>query len=260
MSDELLQELRPVSFAIAYRMLGSVTEAEDVVQEALLRVHRAIEGGERIESPRAFVATVTTRLAIDELRSARKRRERYAGEWLPEPLLTNGDDDPAGHAEMADSLSMALLVLLESLSPEQRAVLLLHDVFDYRYGEIAPIVGKSEDNVRQLGRRARKHVDAGRPRLTISREQQEELTRRFFAAAQEGDLGALEAVLAHDVVLTGDGGGKVPALARSLHGRRRVARTLLTGSSSAPVSPAGRSGRLRSTGVRARCCSTATGG
>ena len=227
MSDQLLQELRPVSFAIAYRMLGSVTEAEDVVQEALLRVHRAIEGGERIESPQAFVATVTTRLAIDELRSARKRRERYAGEWLPEPLLTNGDDDPAAHAEMADSLSMALLVLLESLSPEQRAVLLLHDVFDYRYREIAPIVGKSEDNVRQLARRARKHVDAGRPRLTTSREQQQELTRRFFAAAQEGDLGALEAVLAHDVVLTGDGGGKVPALARSLHGRNRVARTLL---------------------------------
>jgi RNA polymerase sigma-70 factor (TIGR02957 family) len=226
-SDQLLQELRPVSFAIAYRMLGSVTEAEDVVQEALLRVHRAIEGGERIESPQAFVATVTTRLAIDELRSARKRRERYAGEWLPEPLLTNGDDDPAGHAQMADSLSMALLVLLESLSPEQRAVLLLHDVFDYRYGEIAPIVGKSEDNVRQLARRARKHVDAGRPRLTTSREHQEELTRRFFAAAQEGDLGALEALLAHDVVLTGDGGGKVPALARSLHGRNRVARTLL---------------------------------
>lgn len=227
MSDKLLQELRPVSFAIAYRMLGSVTEAEDVVQESLLRLHRAIEGGEQIESPRAFVATLTTRLAIDELRSARKRRERYTGEWLPEPILTDGEDDPARHAEMADSLSMAMLVLLESLSPEQRAVLLLRDVFDYRYEEIASIISKSENNVRQLASRARKHVREGRPRFETSREQQQELTRRFFAAAQEGDLGALEAVLAHNVVLTGDGGGKVPALARSLHGRARVARALL---------------------------------
>jgi RNA polymerase sigma-70 factor (TIGR02957 family) len=226
-SDGLLHELRPASFAIAYRMLGSVTEAEDVVQEALLRLHHAIEDGEQIQSPRAFLATVTTRLAIDELRSARKRRERYTGEWLPEPILTHGEDDPAHHAEMADSLSMAMLVLLESLSPEQRAVLLLRDVFDYRYDEIAPIVGKSEDNVRQLARRARKYVEEGRPRFTTSREQQEELTRKFFAAAQAGDLAALEAVLAHDVVLTGDGGGKVPALARALHGRSRVARTLL---------------------------------
>ena len=227
MSDELLERLRPASFAIAYRMLGSVSEAEDVVQEALLRFHRAIEDGEQIESPRAFVATVTTRLAIDELRSARARRERYTGEWLPEPLLTDGEDDPARHAEMADSLSMAMLVLLESLSAEQRAVLLLRDVFDYRYDEIAPIVGKSEDNVRQLASRARKHVAEGGPRFTTSREQRDELARKFFVAAQEGDLGELEALLAHDVVLTGDGGGNVPALARSLHGRSRVAHTLL---------------------------------
>jgi RNA polymerase sigma-70 factor (TIGR02957 family) len=227
MSDELLERLRPASFAIAYRMLGSVSEAEDVVQEALLRFHGAIQDGEQIESPRAFVATVTTRLAIDELRSARARRERYTGEWLPEPLLTDGEDDPARHAEMADSLSMAMLVLLESLSPEQRAVLLLRDVFDYRYDEIAPIVGKSEDNVRQLASRARKHVAEGGPRFTTSREQRDELARKFFAAAQEGDLGELEALLAHDVVLTGDGGGNVPALARSLYGRSRVARTLL---------------------------------
>ena len=227
MSDELLGRLRPASFAIAYRMLGSGSEAEDVVQEALLRFHRAIEDGEQIESPRAFVATVTTRLAIDELRSARARRERYTGEWLPEPLLTDGEDDPARHAEMAVSLSMAMLVLLESLSAEQRAVLLLRDVFDYRYDEIAPIVGKSEDNVRQLASRARKHVAEGGPRFTTSREQRDELARKFFVAAQEGDLGELEALLAHDVVLTGDGGGNVPALARSLHGRSRVAHTLL---------------------------------
>jgi RNA polymerase sigma-70 factor (TIGR02957 family) len=224
--EELLAELRPASFAIAYRMLGSVAEAEDVVQEALLRVHRALEAGERIESPRAFVATVTTRLAIDSLRSARVRREQYVGEWLPEPIVTDGPDDPARQAEMADSLSLAMLVLLESLSPEQRAVLLLHDVFDYGYDEIAGIVGKSEVNVRQLASRARTHVEQGRPRFQTSREQREALARRFFAAVQDGDVAGLEALLAHDVVLTGDGGGKVPALARRLRGRGRVARAL----------------------------------
>jgi RNA polymerase sigma-70 factor (ECF subfamily) len=225
--EQLLDELRPASFAIAYRMLGSVSEAEDVVQEALLRVHRALDAGERIASPRAFVATVTTRLAINELRSARARRERYVGEWLPEPIITDGQDDPARHAETADSLSVAMLVLLESLSPEQRAVLLLHDVFDYGYPEIAGIVGKSEGNVRQLATRARRHVEQRRPRFRTTREQRDELARRFFAAAEQGDLAGLEALLAHDVQLTGDGGGKVPALARSLRGRNRVARTLV---------------------------------
>jgi RNA polymerase sigma-70 factor (ECF subfamily) len=226
-----LEQMRPVSFAIAYRMLGSVSEAEDVVQEALLRVHRAVADGEQIASPQAYVATITTRLAINELRSARARRERYVGEWLPEPILTDGVDDPAEHAEMADSLSLAMLVLLESLSPEQRAALLLHDVFGYGYREIAEIIGKSEDNVRQLASRARRHVAerrGGVVRFQTSREQREELTQRFLAAAQEGDLAGLEALLAHDVVLTGDGGGKVPALARSLRGRNRVARMLLT--------------------------------
>ena len=224
--DELLVQLRPAAFAIAYRMLGSVAEAEDVVQEALLRVHRALESGERIESPRAFVATVTTRLAIDELRSARVRREQYVGEWLPEPIVTDGGDDPARQAEMADSLSLALLVVLESLSPEQRAVLLLHDVFDYGYDEVARIVGKREPAVRQLASRARARVEHGRPRFQSSREQREELARRFFAAIQKGEVAGLEALLAHDVVLTGDGGGKVPALARPLRGRNRVARAL----------------------------------
>jgi RNA polymerase sigma-70 factor (TIGR02957 family) len=225
--ERLLDELRPVAFAIAYRMLGSVSEAEDVVQEALLRVHEALDAGEQIASPRAFIATVTTRLAINELRSARTRRERYVGEWLPEPIITDGSDDPAQHAQMADSLSLAMLVLLESLSPEQRAVLLLHDVFDYRYPEIATIVGKSEDNVRQLATRARRHVEERRPRFQTTREQRDELTRRFFAAAEQGDLAGLEALLAHDVELTGDGGGKVPALARTLRGRNRVARALI---------------------------------
>jgi len=226
--ERLLDELRPVAFAIAYRMLGSVSEAEDVVQEALLRVHQALDSGERIASPRAFVATVTTRLAINELRSARARRERYVGEWLPEPIITDGDDDdPARHAETADSLSLAMLVLLESLSPEQRAVLLLHDVFGYDHAQIAEIIGKSADNVRQLATRARRHVEQRRPRFQTTREQRDELAARFFEAAEQGDLAGLEALLASDVQLTGDGGGKVPALARSLRGRNRVARTLI---------------------------------
>jgi RNA polymerase sigma-70 factor (ECF subfamily) len=225
--EHLLDELRPVAFGIAYRMLGSVSEAEDVVQEALLRVHRALDAGEQITSPRAFVATVTTRLAINELRSARMRREHYVGEWLPEPIITDGHDDPARHAETADSLSLAMLVLLESLSPEQRAVLLLHDVFGYGYPEIATIVGKREDNVRQLASRARHHVEDRRPRFHSTPEQRDDLSRRFFAAAEQGDLAGLEALLAHDVELTGDGGGKVPALARSVRGRSRVARTVI---------------------------------
>jgi RNA polymerase sigma-70 factor (TIGR02957 family) len=225
--DQLLAELRPIAFAIAYRMLGSVSEAEDVVQEALLRVHQALDAGNHIVSPRAFVATITTRLAINELRSARARREHYVGDWLPEPIITDSRDDPAWHAEQADSLSLAILVLLETLSPEQRAALLLHDVFDYGYAEIAAIVGKSQDNVRQLATRARRHVEQRRPRYTTTREQRDALARRFFAATEQGDLAGLEALLAHDVALTGDGGGKAPALARSLSGRNRVARILI---------------------------------
>jgi RNA polymerase sigma-70 factor (ECF subfamily) len=226
--EALLDELRAPAFAIAYRMLGSVAEAEDVVQEALLRVHGALERGEEIASPRAYVATIVTRLAIDELRSARARRERYVGEWLPEPLVGSpAAGDPQREAELADSLSLAFLVLLESLSPEQRAVLLLRDVFDYGYGEIAAILDKSEPNVRQLATRARRHVEQRRPRYEASRERREELARRFFAAVRDGDVAALEELLAADVVLHGDGGGKAPAIARALHGRDRVARTLL---------------------------------
>ena len=225
-NEQLLEELRPRAFAIAYRMLGSVAEAEDVVQEALLRVNSALEQGEQIESPRAYVATITTRPAIDELRSARARRETYVGEWLPEPVVVDTREDPERQAEMADSLSLAFLVLLENLSPEQRAALLLHDVFDYDYAEIAEIIGKSEDNARQLAVRARRHVDDGKPRFEASKEKREELAGRFFAAVQEGDLEPLEALLSEDVVLKGDGGGKAPALARSLHGRSRVAKTL----------------------------------
>jgi RNA polymerase sigma-70 factor (ECF subfamily) len=237
--ERLLDELRPVAFAIAYQMLGSVAEAEDVVQEALLQVHQALEAGEQIASPRALVATVTTRRAIDELRSARVRREQYVGEWLPEPIITDGHDDPARHVEMADSLSLAMLVLLERLSPEQRAVLLLHEVFDYGYPEIAAIIGKSQDNVRQLASRARRHVQQRRPRFQTTREQRDELARRFLQAVEHGDLSGLEALLAHDVELTGDGGGKVPALARTLRGRSRVARALIDWARLAARAPGG---------------------
>jgi RNA polymerase sigma-70 factor (TIGR02957 family) len=237
--EELLQELRPVAFAIAYRMLGSVAEAEDIVQEALLQVHQALEAGEPIASPRALVATVTTRRAIDALRSARARREQYVGEWLPEPILTGGQDDPARHAEMADALSLAMLVLLERLSPEQRAVLLLHEVFGYGYREVAQVLGKRQASVRQLASRARRHLAQRRPRFQTTREQHQELARRFFAAVEGGDLAGLEALLAHDVELTGDGGGKVPALARTLRGRSRVARMLLDWARLAARAPGG---------------------
>jgi len=225
--SESFEELRPRAFAIAYRMLGSVSEAEDVVQEALLRIHEAQEKGERIESPRAYLSTVVTRLAIDELRSARARREHYVGEWLPEPLLTSDDDDPANQAEMADSLSLALLVLLESLSPEQRAAFLLRDVFDYPYERIAQIVGRSEVAVRQLASRARRSVEERRPRFEASRAQRDRLADRFFLAIENGDLGGLESLLASDVEVHGDGGGKAPALARPLSGRNRVAQMML---------------------------------
>jgi RNA polymerase sigma-70 factor (ECF subfamily) len=228
-TEEEFDELRPSAFAIAYRMLGSVSEAEDVVQEGLLRLHKAGAGGERIDSPRAYLSTVVSRLSLDQLRSARVQRETYVGEWLPEPLLASADADPARTAEMADSLSLAFLVLLESLSPEQRAAFLLREVFDEPYDRIAEIVGTSEQNARQLAARARRHVEERRPRFEASRTQREELAARFFAAAEQGDLQALEELLAHDVVLRGDGGGKAPALARALHGRARVARTLTAG-------------------------------
>jgi RNA polymerase sigma-70 factor (TIGR02957 family) len=224
-TDDLLDDLRPRAFAIAYRMLGSVSEAEDVVQEALIRVHEALERGEEISSPRAFVGTVVTRLAIDELRSARARRESYVGEWLPEPIAAP-EEDPAAQAEQADSLSLAFLVLLESLTPEQRAAFLLHDVFDYGYGQVADIVGTSEQNARQLASRARRQVQEGRPRFDASEEQRSELAKSFIAAAQEGDFEALESLLAEDVELHGDGGGLAPAIKRPAFGRAKVARMM----------------------------------
>ena len=225
--SDLYAELRPRAFAIAYRMLGTVSEAEDVVQETFLRMHQTLQRDQPITSPRAYIATLATRLAIDQLRSARARRERYVGEWLPEPLVT--DPTPAEHAETGDSLSLAFLVLLESLSPQQRAAFLLREVFEYPYAEVAEIIGTDVDTTRHLVARARHHLQQRRPRYCPSRRQREDLARRFFAAAEHGDLGSLETMLAQDVALHADGGGKVPALARPVNGRVRVARTLSAG-------------------------------
>jgi RNA polymerase sigma-70 factor (ECF subfamily) len=211
-------------FSIAYRMLGSVGEAEDVVQESFLRYQRALADGVEVESPKAYLSAVVTRLAIDELRSARVRRETYVGGWLPEPLATDPDADPAAQAEQADTLSMAFLLLLERLSPVERAVFLLHDVFGFGYEEIAAIVGKSEANCRQLAFRARRHVEAGKPRFEATRQKRDALAARFFAAVVDGDLDELVAVLAADVVVYGDGGGKAPQWGAPIVGAQRVAR------------------------------------
>jgi RNA polymerase sigma-70 factor (TIGR02957 family) len=215
---------RPLLFSIAYRMTGSVGDAEDIVQEAFARLAQVLHRGTPVTEPKAYLATAATRLAINHLRSARLRRESYLGTWLPEPVLTG--PGPEEHAEMADSLSMAFLVVLESLSPTERAVFLLHEVFGYEHREIAEIVGTSEANSRQILARARRHVDEGKPRFEASRAQREEVARRFFAAADGGDLGALLRALAPDAVYYGDGGGKARAVAAPLHGQDRVARFL----------------------------------
>jgi RNA polymerase sigma-70 factor (ECF subfamily) len=218
---ESYEELRPYLFAIAYRMLGSVAEAEDVVQEAFLRYHSAdIEA----ESPKAWLATATTRLAIDHLRSARVKREVYPGEWLPEPLV---DDESVMHAETADSLSLTFLHLLEKLSPIERAVFLLREVFDYPFDEIAGIVGKSPDNCRQILVRARRRVQEGRRRFDVSREERDEVARRFVAAWEDGDVERLIELLAPDATLYGDGGGKAPSIPQPLVGAERIAQALV---------------------------------
>jgi len=220
-------QFRPLMVSIAYRMTGSISDAEDIVQEAFLRLTRVLRDGTSIEAPKAYLATATTRLAISHLRSARVRRESYVGAWLPEPLLTGSEPDPAERAEMSDSLSMAFLVLMESLTPTERAVFLLHEVFSYGYQEIADITGKSEPNCRQILARARHHVDEQKPRYETSRTQSEEVARRFFEAAGGGDLAALLELLAPDVTMVGDGGGKAWAAARPFHGPEQVARFML---------------------------------
>jgi RNA polymerase sigma-70 factor (ECF subfamily) len=239
---EALQNLRPLLFSIAYGMVSSVTDAEDIVQDALLRYQRALNEGVEIESPKAYLSAVVTRLAVDYLRSARTRRETYVGEWLPEPLVTDGDD-PAAQAEQADSLSMAFLLLLERLSPVERAVFLLHDVFGYGYDEIAAIVGKSEANCRQLALRARNHIQSDRPRFDASLRKRDELAARFFAAVTDGDLDGLVTMLAADVVVYGDGGGKAPQWMVPIVGVDRVGRLL-----------AGLGRQLREFGIRVQPC------
>ncbi|HJY00145.1 MAG TPA: RNA polymerase sigma-70 factor [Streptosporangiaceae bacterium] len=220
-------QYRPLMFSIAYRMTGSVSDAEDIVQEAFLRATKA----EKPDNQKAYLATITTRLAIDHLRSARVRRESYVGTWLPEPLLSNGDTDdapgPAELAETSDSLSMAFLVLLESLSPPERAVFLLREVFGYGYPEIAEVTGKTEAACRQIFTRARRRIDEGRPRFETSRAEGEELTSLFLAAARGGDMSSLIQKLAPDVLFYGDSGGRGEITYREpVVGRDRVAEVI----------------------------------
>ena len=228
-------EYRPLMFSIAYRMTGSVSDAEDIVQEAFLRAGKNAKNTKNaedaedadVESPKAYLATITTRLAIDHLRSARVRRESYIGTWLPEPLVgaaSGVEPDPAELAETSDSLSMAFLVLLESLTPAERAVFLLREVFGYDYREIADATGKSEAACRQIFTRARRRIDEGRPRFETSRAEGEELTSLFLAAARGGDMSSLLDRLAPDVLFYGDSGGKGEAtFIAPLYGREQVA-------------------------------------
>ena len=222
---EEFEELRPLLFSIAYRILGSVAEAEDAVQETWLRYAASPA---QPASAKAFLSAVVTRISIDVLRSARLRREQYAGPWLPEPLLTDPFQDPERSAELADSVSMAALLLLERLSPLERAVFVLREVFGFGFPQIASAVGRSEAACRQLAVRARRHMDAGRPRFEADRRERDELAARFFGALREGDVEGLRELLAADAQLVGDGGGKAPQLARSIIGAEKVARVLVS--------------------------------
>ena len=220
---EEFEQLRPLLSAIAYRILGSVTEAEDAVQETWLRYETSPT---EPTSTKAFLSAVVTRISIDVLRSARVRREEYTGPWFPEPLLTDPYQDPERSAELADSVSMAALLLLERLSPLERAVFVLREVFGFGFPEVASAVGRSEVACRQLAVRARRHMDAGRPRFEADRREREELAARFFDALREGDLDGLRELLAADASLVGDSGGKAPQLARAIFGAGKVARVL----------------------------------
>lgn len=213
--------LRPLLFAIAYRILGSVSEAEDAVQETWLRYESSAT---EPVSPRSFLAAVVTRIAIDVLRSARVRREAYVGPWFPEPLLTDPYQDPERSAELADSVSMAALLLLERLSPLERAVFVLREVFGFGFAEIAMAVERSEAACRQLAVRARRHMQEGRPRFEADRREREELAARFFDAFHEGDVDGLRELLAADVRSVADGGAKGPAATRAVVGADNVAR------------------------------------
>jgi RNA polymerase sigma-70 factor (ECF subfamily) len=220
---EQFQELRPLLFAIAYRILASVSEAEDAVQETWLRYAASPT---EPTSTKAFLSAVVTRISIDVLRSARVRREEYVGPWFPEPLLSDPYEDPARAAELADSVSMAALLLLERLSPLERAVFVLREVFGFTFGEVASAVGRSETACRQLAVRARRHMAEGRPRFEADRRERDELAMRFFEAFREGDVDGLKQLLAADVCFVGDGGGKAPAFAKGINGADNVARVL----------------------------------
>jgi RNA polymerase sigma-70 factor (TIGR02957 family) len=226
LNDE--NNLRPLLFSIAYRMTGSVAEAEDLVQEAFFRMGRAEQSGVTVESPKAYLTTTITRLAINHLRSARARRESYVGTWLPEPVVADLHESPEQMAELSDSLSMAFLLLLESLSPVERAVFLLREVFDYPYEDIAQVVDKSEANCRQIFVRARQHIGTQRARYEASPAKSEALVRSFLAAARDGDLDQLVDLLAADAAFYGDGGGKATSTPRPIFGRDHVA-TLIVG-------------------------------
>jgi RNA polymerase sigma-70 factor (ECF subfamily) len=221
--NEEFEELRPLLFAIAYRILGSVTEAEDAVQETWLRYQSSPT---QPTSTKAFLSAVVTRVSIDVLRSARVRREAYVGQWFPEPLLTDPYEDPERSAELADSVSMAALLLLERLTPLERAVFVLREVFGVGFPQVAVAVGRSEAACRQLAVRARRHMDVGRPRFEADRREREELAARFFDALRDGDVDGLRELLAADVQMVGDGGGKAPGLARNVIGADNVARVL----------------------------------
>jgi RNA polymerase sigma-70 factor (ECF subfamily) len=220
---EEFEELRPLLFAIAYRILGSVSEAEDAVQETWLRYQASPA---QPASAKAYLSATVTRISIDVLRSARVRREKYVGDWFPEPLLTDPYQDPERSAELADSVSMAALLLLERLSPLERAVFVLREVFGFGFPEVASMVGRSEAACRQLGVRARRHMDAGRPRFEADRRERHELASRFFDALREGDVEGLRELLAADVQVVGDGGGKAPQFPRPITGAGNVARVL----------------------------------
>jgi RNA polymerase sigma-70 factor (ECF subfamily) len=220
--SEVFGRYRPLLFSVAYGMLGSVMDAEDVVQEAFLRWQRMPRA--EVRSPKAYLSAVVTRLCIDHLRSARSRREEYVGPWLPEPLLA--DRSAREPAVVDETLSMAFLVLLESLTPVERAVFLLREIFDYEYEEISRLVGKSEANCRQIARRARESVAARRPRFESSPEQEESLTQSFLAACLDGDMEGLLALLSEDATLYSDGGGKTRAALNPIRGAEKVARFL----------------------------------
>jgi RNA polymerase sigma-70 factor (ECF subfamily) len=221
--EEVFEANRELLFAVAYRMLGTVADAEDTVQDAWLRWSAAPRSD--IAEPRAYLARTVTHIALNKLRSARARREAYVGSWLPEPMLTTGPDT-ADRTELAESVSLAMLVVLESLTPEERAVFVLHEVFGFPYAEIAAAIGRTDASVRQLMHRAREHVQARRPRFDVDAGQQREVTERFLAAAGGGDIDELMLVLAPDVVLVSDGGGKAKAPLRPVIGAAKVARFL----------------------------------